>query len=67
MQAHQPIDVDWTINEIIRRHPETLGIFTRVGVDTCCGGALPLGEVARRHGLDAAALLDELRLTAAAA
>lgn len=67
MQTHEQIDGDWTINEIVRRHPEAVGIFQRVGIDACCGGALALDEVARHHGLNAAALLDELRLMAAAA
>ena len=66
MQGEQQIDGTWTINEIIRKFPETLAIFKRVGVDACCGGALQLGEVTRRHGLDGQALLDKLRSAAAA-
>lgn len=66
MQVRQQIDGTWTINEIVRQFPETVAIFRRVGVDACCGGALPLGEVTRRHGLDGEALLDELRSAAVA-
>ena len=66
MQGNERLDGTWTINEIIRRHPDTVGIFKRVGIDACCGGTLPLGEVTRRHGLDTEALLEELRSAAAA-
>ena len=54
------INADMTINEIITMYPETVSIFNRHGIDSCCGGALPLAEVARKHRLDFIALLAEL-------
>lgn len=53
-----------TVNEMIRRRPNTAAVFNRFGVDTCCGGSLRIREVAERHGMDPAelerALLAEL-------
>lgn len=50
-----------TLNEIVERRPEALEVLGRHGLDTCCGGALPLAEAARRHGVDVAALVEELQ------
>lgn len=49
-----------TVNEITLRSAAALAVFHRHGIDACCGGALPLGEVAAKHGLDLDALLEEL-------
>ena len=56
------ITAEMTVNEIITEHPETVAVFSRHGIDSCCGGALPLAEVARKHRLDFIALLAELEL-----
>jgi iron-sulfur cluster repair protein YtfE (RIC family) len=48
------------MNEIVARRPEALGILDAWGLDTCCGGALPLGEAAARHGLDPLEVLRSL-------
>jgi len=50
-----------TVNAVLGRYPETQPVFHRHRIDSCCGGALTLETVAERHGLDLAALLDELR------
>lgn len=52
------------VNEIIHRFPGTLPVFHAAGIDSCCGGALPVGEAARRHGLDADQLMADLRSAA---
>jgi regulator of cell morphogenesis and NO signaling len=57
---HTRLDPTLTLNEITVRHPITLGVLRDHGLDTCCGGALPLGEAARRHGLDAGELQSRL-------
>lgn len=54
------INAGMTINEIVALYPATLEVFNRHGIDSCCGGALPLAEVARKHRLDFVALLAEL-------
>jgi iron-sulfur cluster repair protein YtfE (RIC family) len=50
------VDADETLNTIVARFPEVLPVLQRFGLDTCCGGALPLYRAAQHHSLD----LDEL-------
>ena len=54
------ITAEMSVNEIITQRPETVAVFKRLGIDACCGGALPLAEVARKHRFDYIALLAEL-------
>lgn len=60
-KTSEAIDPSWTVNETIRRRPATVSVFRRFGIDSCCGGDLPLEEAARRHGISIETLLDELR------
>jgi regulator of cell morphogenesis and NO signaling len=57
----QQFDLSLTINDIVARYPETIGIFNRFGMDTCCGGAVTVEEAARRDGIDAAEVIAALR------
>ena len=50
-----------TLNAIVARFPQTLPVLQRFGLDTCCGGALPLHTAAQHHGLDVAELVADLR------
>jgi regulator of cell morphogenesis and NO signaling len=50
-----------TVHDLLRRHPATMAIFSRFGVDTCCGGGLPLAEAARHAGVSPDELLAALR------
>ena len=59
-KALHEITADMTVNQVIAEHPETVAVFSRLGIDACCGGALPLAEVARKHRFDFIALLAEL-------
>jgi iron-sulfur cluster repair protein YtfE (RIC family) len=52
------------LNAIVARYPQTLPILQQFGLDTCCGGALPLQAAAQHHGLDLAKLLAALRSAA---
>ena len=54
--ADNTIDPTVSVNEMVARHPETVPVFNRFGLDTCCGGGAPIAEAARRDGAD----LDEL-------
>ncbi len=60
----QPLSTTFTgndnLNEIVARYPETLEVFQRFGLDTCCGGALPLVVAAEHHGLPLATLIEAL-------
>jgi regulator of cell morphogenesis and NO signaling len=50
------IDAADSLNAIVARYPQALPVLKRFGLDTCCGGALPLRTVVQHHDLD----LDEL-------
>lgn len=50
-----------TVNELVARAPQLLPVLQRFGIDTCCGGALPLATVAGHHDLDLDQLLATLR------
>jgi regulator of cell morphogenesis and NO signaling len=50
--ADNPIDTNVSVNQMVARHPETMPVFNRFGLDTCCGGGAPIAEAARRDGAD---------------
>jgi regulator of cell morphogenesis and NO signaling len=56
----RPIATTDTINAIVADYPAALPVLQRFGLDTCCGGALPLATVAAHHALDVQALLAAL-------
>lgn len=60
-----PIDPARSVNETIREHPGTVAVFGRHGIDSCCGGDLPVTEAARRHAVNLDELLEELERAAA--
>lgn len=49
-----------SVNAVLRQSPASLEIFNRFGVDTCCGGGLPLAEAARAAGVPLGELLAAL-------
>lgn len=53
-------DLNQTINEIVADHPETISVFNRFGLDTCCGGGVRVDEAAKRDGVDAADVIAAL-------
>jgi regulator of cell morphogenesis and NO signaling len=55
------LDPNLTINEIVARFPETIPVFNRFGLDTCCGGGVRVDEAARRDELDVTAVVSALR------
>lgn len=58
------IDARETLNELVARAPAALAVLHRFGLDTCCGGALPLAVAAQHHGLELAELLAALAAVA---
>lgn len=61
MASATTLDPNLTINEIVARFPETVPVFNRFGLDTCCGGGVRVDEAAHRHGLNAADVRSALR------
>jgi iron-sulfur cluster repair protein YtfE (RIC family) len=59
------ITPELSVNETIHRHPRSVQVFNRFGVDACCGGASSLAEAAARDGVSLAELMDALRQEAA--
>ena len=45
------IDPALSINEIIRRYPDSVRALNAFGIDTCCGGAEPLARAADDAGV----------------
>ena len=50
-----------TVNEFIARHPASVAVFNRLGIDTCCGGHMSLAEAAAQRGMAVESLLEALR------
>lgn len=67
MNTRVAIPDDMTVNDVIRRWPETVAIFNRFGIDACCGGTVPLREAALRDGADPDELLEQVARVVAAA
>ncbi len=44
----ETITRDMVINDVIRKHPETIKVFNEHKVDSCCGGGAPIGTTAKR-------------------
>jgi regulator of cell morphogenesis and NO signaling len=55
------LDPTMTINEIVARYPDTIPVFNRFGLDTCCGGGVPVDEAAHRDGIAVEPVLNALR------
>jgi regulator of cell morphogenesis and NO signaling len=53
-------DLDTSVPDWVIEHPETLDVFRRLGIDTCCGGK-SLRYACRHQGLDPEAVLATLR------
>ena len=67
MRIPARIAADWTVNDVLRRFPEAAPALNRFGIDTCCGGALPLPDAARAAGVAMSDLLAALDLAVEAA
>jgi iron-sulfur cluster repair protein YtfE (RIC family) len=61
MDSTTRINPELTVNEIMVRHPASIDVFNRFGIDSCCGGGVPLADAAGRDGADLDDLLAALR------
>lgn len=55
------IDPGTTVNQVVERFPQAVGVFKSLGIDSCCGGSVPLEVAAERGGVDVDRLLEALR------
>ena len=55
------LKLDTPVGVIAVDHPLATRVFARHDIDFCCGGGKPLAEVCDKLGLDAAAVLSEIR------
>jgi hypothetical protein len=51
-----------TLNLIVARYPQALPVLQHFGLDSCCGGALPLHTAAQHHRLDLSEVVAALRV-----
>ena len=51
------LTLETTVGELVRSAPIRARVFEKLGVDYCCGGKKPLGEVCEAKGLDGATVL----------
>ena len=51
---------DMVINQVIKDYPETIPVFYKFKVDTCCGGGGTIAKTASRDGINVEQLLAEL-------
>lgn len=61
MQSTTQIDTNETVNAIVAQYPDTIGVFNQFGIDSCCGGGVPLADAARRDGADIDTLVRALQ------
>lgn len=54
------IEAEMTVNEVVQKYPSALAVLGELGIDTCCGGSLPLAVAVERHGHDLQTVLQAL-------
>jgi regulator of cell morphogenesis and NO signaling len=54
------MQLDSKVGQIAAAYPMATRVFARHGIDFCCGGGKPLGEVCEQKGLDPQAVLNEI-------
>jgi regulator of cell morphogenesis and NO signaling len=58
----ETITRDMVINDVIRKHPETIKVFNEYKVDSCCGGGASIETTAKRDGVDIESLVKALNV-----
>ena len=56
------IDASWSVNDVIRTYPETVGVFNASGIDSCCRGNETLESAANDAAININALISALRI-----
>jgi regulator of cell morphogenesis and NO signaling len=55
------ISPDMTVNDVVRLYPASITVFNEYGIDTCCGGGVPLSVAVQRDAVDLGELLARLQ------
>ncbi len=58
--ADDVVTKEMIVNDVIKLHPNTIGVFNEFHIDSCCGGATSIEEAAKRDKADLDALLKRL-------
>lgn len=58
------ITKNMTINDVVKKHPKTITVFSKFKVDSCCGGAGSIEKTAGMSGVDIVALMAALNKAA---
>lgn len=58
----ESITRDMVINDVIRKHPETIKVFNEYKVDSCCGGGASIETTAKRDGIEVDPLVKALNV-----
>ncbi|MEK6559746.1 MAG: DUF542 domain-containing protein [Planctomycetota bacterium] len=66
MEEKTVIKKDMIINDVIKKYPKTITVFSNFKVDSCCGGGASIGKTAGMSGVDINALLKALNQAALA-
>lgn len=54
------ITEDMTINDVVQKWPETMKVFNKHNVDSCCGGAQSIATTAAVSNADIKKLMEDL-------
>ena len=54
------ISKDMTINNIIKEYPQSIAVFNKFRIDSCCGGGQSVEKTATADGVDIEDLLQAL-------
>ena len=54
------ITKDMVVNDVIKDHPDTIGVFSRFNIDSCCGGAATIEASAARDNAPLEELIEAL-------
>jgi len=41
------ISKEMTVNQVLKRYPKSVGVFTKFNIDACCGGNRSLEQAAK--------------------
>ncbi len=59
--AEVSITPDMSLNDVIRKYPTTIGVFNRFNIDSCCGGARSLRDMAAQDKVDLGVFIQALK------